>query len=444
MMTQEEFMDVLALRAQGWTIREIAEKFGYHPATVSSWIKRGGPPAVREVAVEELVVDQRWQARIGELLAGNRDLLATSVERILRAEGFEGSYATLARYLREVRGSRRSTTPGAPAAPIETPPGQEAQFDWSDCCDWGERWGLGPLHCFGSILCWSRHRFWWFASSVDREHTFEGLVLGFEDAGGVPAVCRTDRMGALGESRGRTFKLHPPVLEFARAHGTAIVACQARDARRKGKIERPFRELKEAFLAEVGVLGPPGSIGELNQRAARWLADEVHARPHRTTGVAPDERMTVEREWLGPLPRLRFDTARRQPRTVGGVYPLIEWDGVPYSVPPDLVGQLVEVRQPVASTVLEVRSAGRLVATHTLAPAGSDAQWLPEHRKATETAALARHHSLGRPPTTGPTVPPPTPEVADTGLDLGAGDYEIAPVDLARYDLGCGCTGHGQ
>jgi hypothetical protein len=77
--------------------------------------------------------------------------------------------------------------------PIETAPGEEAQADWSDCGDWGERFGLGPLHCFGAILCWSRHRFWWFASSTDRAHSLEGLVRLFEDAGGV--LGRVSRIG---------------------------------------------------------------------------------------------------------------------------------------------------------------------------------------------------------------------------------------------------------
>lgn len=43
MMTQEEYMDLLALRRQGKTYAEIAEQFGY-PATVSAWMARGGPP----------------------------------------------------------------------------------------------------------------------------------------------------------------------------------------------------------------------------------------------------------------------------------------------------------------------------------------------------------------------------------------------------------------
>lgn len=184
-----------------------------------------------------------------ELLEANEQLLGTSVFGMLCAEGFEGSYPTLVRHLRAVRGVRRRQA--QVSVPIETAPGEEFQFDWCDCTAWGQAWGLGGLHCFGAILCWSRFRFWWFAPSIDRAHTFEGLVRFFEHVGGVAGIGRTDRMGALGQSRGKTFRLFPETLEFAAVHGFALKVCATGDAKRKGKVERPFRELKEAFLAEA-------------------------------------------------------------------------------------------------------------------------------------------------------------------------------------------------
>jgi IS30 family transposase len=55
MMTQEEFIDVLALRRRGWTIVDIAAGGGRHPQTVSAWIKRGGPPAKRSVDLDRFL-----------------------------------------------------------------------------------------------------------------------------------------------------------------------------------------------------------------------------------------------------------------------------------------------------------------------------------------------------------------------------------------------------
>ena len=186
-----------------------------------------------------------------------------------------------------------------------------------------------------------------------------------------------------------------PAREFAAAHGFCFAGCWPRDAARKGKVERPFRELKEALLEEL-VLDPPGSVGELNLRAARWLAAVVHPRSHRVTGEPPAERLDRERPLLAPLPRVRYDTARREPRRVGRV-PLVELDGAHYSVPPELAGQLVEVRLPVQAATLEVRGGGQLLARHALVDPGQTA-WDPAHRAALERLAWV---AAGRPATCG-------------------------------------------
>jgi transposase len=431
MMTQEEYMDVLAMRRRGMSFKEIGDETGYHPATISKWVREGGPPPARTVADAERVIDGRWADRLNELLVGNTRLLATSLFEIISAEGFDGSYPTVARWVREQRGPRFRRADQA-SVPIETAPGEEAQFDFSDCSGWAQRVGLGDvLWCFGMILCWSRWRLWWFTTSVDREHTFEGIVRFFDAAGGVPKLCRTDRMGALGTSQGRRFKLHPPTLEFARHHGTEIKACQAGDAKRKGKIERPFRDLGESFLEELVVTSMPVNLDELNHRARLWLDSRVHDRPHRTTGVAPIERFASEHGFLQSLPRRRFDTDYVEVRRVHRVLPLIEWRGVRYSVPADCLGQLVEARQPVDADRLELRCAGRVVATHHVATVAAGEVWDPAHRAVAETAALAstrrRHlHVVGNAaaaPVSGRLV-------------LPGGDFEVATPDLARYEHG--------
>ena len=142
MMTQEEYMDVVALRRQGWTITQIAAEVGRHPDTVAKWLRQGPPPERRQATSSTL--DAAWCRRVEQLLARNRNLLGTSVYRLLAAEGCRASYPTVVRYLGQVRGVRRGATTRR-AMP-------------------------------GAILCWSRARFCWFAPSVDLHHTMEGFV----------------------------------------------------------------------------------------------------------------------------------------------------------------------------------------------------------------------------------------------------------------------------
>ena len=426
-------MDVLAMKRQGLSYVEIGEKLGYHPDTISKWVKAGGPPAARTVADEDRVVDPVWADRLGELLVGNPKLLAKSLFEIISAEGFEGSYPSVVRWVREQRGPRFRRADGA-SVPIETAPGEEAQFDFSDCSTWSQQVGLAStLWCFWMILCWSRWRTWWFTTSVDRHHTFEGVARFFDAAGGVPQIARTDRMGALGQSQGRRFVLGPEALEFARYHGVEIKACQAGDAKRKGKVERPFRDVGESFLEELVVTGLPSSIDELNHRGRLWVDQRVHARTHRSTGVAPAERFATERGFLAPLPAKRFDTDYVETRRVHRALPFITWNGVRYWVPPDCLGQLVEARVPVDSTELTVRWAGAEVARHRLSSTTADV-WNPAHRLAAETSALAsnqrRHLRVVEPTDPEPPAPP-------TGrIDLGDGDYDVAAPDLTLYEGG--------
>ena len=425
-------MDVLAMRRQGMSYVEIGEKLGYHPGTISKWCKAGGPPPARTIEDTARVVDPVWADRLGELLVGNPKLLAKSLFEIISAEGFTGSYPSVVRWVREQRGPRFRRADAA-SVPIETAPGEEAQFDFSDCSAWARSVGLAPvLWCFGMILCWSRWRTWWFTTSVDRHHTFEGAVRFFDAAGGVPQVARTDRMGALGQSRGRRFVLHPETLEFARHYGTEITACQAGDAKRKGKVERPFRDLKELFLEELVVTGVPDSIEELNHRAEFWVDQRVHARPHRSTGVAPAERFDTEREFLGALPARRFDTDYVEARRVHRALPFITWNGVRYSVPPDCLGQLVEARVPVDSNELSVTWAGTVVARHRLSTSDADV-WDPAHRRAAEIAALASNRSRHL-RVVEPVEAPPAP--LSGRIELGAGDFDVAAPDLTLYEGG--------
>ena len=265
MMTQEEFMDVMAMKRQGLTIKEIAQETGYHPSTVSAWLRAGGPPESKRQSAES-VIDEHWETEIAGLLRVAPRLLGTSVFELIRAKGYPGSYVSVARHLNSLRGPRFASASSA-STRIVTAPGEEAQFDWSDVSSWTREWGLGDLQCFSAIVSFSRVRIWWFATSVDREHTFSGLIRFFEFIGGVPKVLRTDRMGALGTSQGRRFRLHPPAHAFAQSHGTEIRACQPRDAKRKGKVERPFRDVKERFLEECTATGPPTTVAELNERA---------------------------------------------------------------------------------------------------------------------------------------------------------------------------------
>ena len=427
MMTQETYVNINDLHKQGWTIAEIAAETGWHRTTVSRHLKNGPPPAERPT--EATVMTDKWRTKIDTMLEAHPRLLSISVHNKLNADGFDGSYPTVVRAVRDNRGPRFKAA-NAVSVPIHTAPGDEAQFDFCDLHGWAARFGWNiPLVAFGMILSWSRFRIWWFTTSEDRHHTFEGAARFFDEIGGVPAACRTDRMGALGRSQGRRFELHPPTVGFAAHHGTKITSCQAGDAKRKGKVERPFRQLQETFLPEVEADGIPIDVADLNRRSAVWLAERVHAVESRSTGETPAARLEVERDFLSPLPRVRFDSDYVETRRVHNAWPFVAIDANRYSVPPEALGHKVEIRRKVDGDTVEIRSAGQVIATHRLVGGRRVDVWDPAHKLAAETLALGWDPS-------GPDlrVVENQPDPVER-LDLG-GDYDVAAPDLGdRYTV---------
>ena len=225
----------------GCRIVEIGEATGYHPATISKWCRDGGPPPARQVAVEERVVDAVWADRLTRCWSATRGCWR---RRCSRSSAPRGSTARIRRWpagcvSSVVHGSggltRRRCRSRLPRVRKPSSISRTARRGRSGS-------GSVPvLWCFGMILCWSRWRMWWFTTSVDREHTFEGMARFFDAAGGVPQLCRTDRMGALGQSQGRRFKLHPPTLEFARSsrHRDQGVPGRRRETQRQGRAPVP-------------------------------------------------------------------------------------------------------------------------------------------------------------------------------------------------------------
>ena len=89
MMTQEEFMDVMAMKRQGLSIKEIAEETGYHPSTISELAEKRRPTAER--GEHRGAGDRRAAGRRGSpsCCAPAPRLLATSVFELIKAEGYE-------------------------------------------------------------------------------------------------------------------------------------------------------------------------------------------------------------------------------------------------------------------------------------------------------------------------------------------------------------------
>ncbi len=125
MLTQEDDVDAHALAAKGWTISAIARHLGHDRKTIRAYLTGGRTAGVRAPAGGDAF--ERFVDYTRERLREDPHLWATTLYDELVGLGFEQSYQTLTRQIRE-RGLRPPCETCRPAkqrpvAIIEHPPG---------------------------------------------------------------------------------------------------------------------------------------------------------------------------------------------------------------------------------------------------------------------------------------------------------------------------------
>lgn len=225
------------------------------------------------------------------------DLTATRLFREIKAQGYNGSYETVKRYVATLKEER----PRRAYVRFETEPGEQAQVDRSyfGKVRWGER--ELPLWCFSMVLGYSRALYVEFTTRCDLASFIRAHVNAFRYFGGVTATVLYDNLKSVVLFRdGDNLQWNQQFLTFSRAYGFKPILCTPGHAEGKGKVERPFRYIRHDFF-----LGTEFSdLGELNQKARRWLDEVANLRVHRTTGAVPFERLASDTS-SSPTGRLR-------------------------------------------------------------------------------------------------------------------------------------------
>jgi transposase len=249
--------------------------------------------------------------------------------------GYSGSYSTLRTYIK----GRRSK-PKAPVIRFETPPGAQAQMDWSTYTIDFTQEGRRRVQLFSYILGYSRRQYIRFTERQDFETTVRQHVAAFEHLGGAAATCLYDNMKivvARWEDGQPIY--NPRFLSFATHYGFKPWACEPRRPETKGKIERPFDYAEKNLLNGRTFR----SLEHLNEVARWWLSEVNDRRIHGTTKRPPLELHSEEKPHLIELPAIRFDTAQVIYRRVDSEG-FINYADNRYSVPWRLIGQLIPVR----------------------------------------------------------------------------------------------------
>ncbi len=357
MVTHGELFMLHKLRQDGLTISEIARRTGQDRKTIRKYLKRGtNAPVYGPRAPRESVLDP-YKNYISKKLKDHPGLSACRLKREIAALGYGGGMTTVKNYVREVR---PPVLQGYEHR-FETAPGKQAQVDFAH---FRVRFTDEPtteqvVWLFSMVLGNSRHLFCRFVMRQDLPAVIRCHVQAFESIGGVPKEILYDRMktAVIGEDEEGNVQFNKTLLALADHYRFRLRACAAYRAKTKGKVERPFRYIRQDFF-----LGRQfRNLTDLNDQLTSWLVEIANCRRHGTTDRIVGEAFADEQPALQGLPAGPFSQVLSLERRITRDG-MVSIDGNLYSVPDTTTKRKVEVQ--VTATEVHILEAGQLIATH--------------------------------------------------------------------------------
>lgn len=432
MLTREDDVDAHALHAKGWTISAIARHLGHDRKTIRAYLSGGRVAGVR--ARRGVDPFDRFVDYVRERLREDPHLWASTLLDELAALGFEQSYPTLTRQIRD-RGLRPACETCRPAkqrpvAVIVHPPGEEVQWDWVELPDPPTAWGWGSnAHLFVGALAYSGKWRAVLAESEDQAHVIDALDRVSRELGGLADVWRFDRMATV--CHPASGKLTASFAAVAKHYGVSVAICPPRHGNRKGVVEKANHSAAQRWWR---TLGDDVTI-EQAQASLDWLCATRFDERIRVVG---DTRATVaahaERERLRAVPPVPFPATLTVERRVSANC-RVAFRGNVYSVPPELAHSAVSVTTRLGEPTIDIAATGGVViARHHLAPPGAGAVIADHgHVTALNTAALAAF-SDAAPHRSKQRIPPgPAARAAADQLRGTTSTGDGTVIDLAAY-----------
>jgi transposase len=400
-----ELVMILELHRQGLSVSAIARTCGIDLKTIRKYIDRGLEAPVYSARTPRATVIDPFADYLRERVKSYPGLTGQRLFRDLKGLGYQGGYTMVKVFLRDVR---PQTEKGFEVR-FETPPGEQGQVDFAQFQVVFADEPSTPriVWLFSMVLGHSRLIWARFVVHQDLATVLRCHVAAFEALGGCPRELLYDRMktAVLGEGD-RGIVYNRALIDLARHYGFHPAACRAYRPQTKGKVERPFRYIREDFFLARSFR----NLEDLNDQLRVWLDTVANPRVHATTRRVVNEAFAEERKHLRPLPLAPFKAVLRLERRISRDG-MVSVGGNFYSVPDATRRRVVEVHT--LANEVQIFEDGSLIAAHPVLEGRHQRRVAPGHRK----------------PTTGHRVWGP-----QTGAVLGRAGDVVAQRPLDIYD----------
>ena len=382
MLDQTIRASILTLRDAGHGSRSIARALCISRGAVKAVLAdgRASPPPIQRLEKGEALRDE-----IIALLASCKGNLVRVHEELLAQHPITLSYQALTAFCR-----RHSIghTPPEPVGRYHFKPGQEMQHDTSPHL----------AHIAGAdrrvqtaslVLCHSRMLFIQLSPRFTRFDCKVFLTDAVAYFGGACADCMIDNTHVVVlRGTGKTMLPVPEMEAFGRRLGFRFIAHEKGDANRSAHVERQFDHVERNFFAGRQFT----DFADANRQARAWC-DKVNATVKKHLHASPRDLFASEQAHLRPLPAWVPEVYALHQRIVD-VEGYIHVDGHIYSVPYQLIGKAVEVRE--TKDKVRVFIGPREVAVHDkfVMLGHKQRSTSPAHRPARgQVAAVVRQHA---------------------------------------------------
>jgi transposase len=368
----EVFM-IHKLHSEGLSVRAIARQTGLNRRTVAKYLQHGLAKPVYGPRLPRGSILDDFKGYIECRLEDYPGLSAVRLLREIGEMGYRGGYTTVKDFVREVRPVKERGWEHR----FETPAGKQAQVDFAlfKVCFLASPEEVRHVWLFSMILGFSRHQFCRFVWHQDLATVVRCHMAAFEAFEGVPREILYDQMktAVTGEDRERGIVYNKTLLAVSQHYGFVPRACPRGRAKTKGKIERPFRYVRQDFFLGRAFR----DMEDLNGQLGQWLDGIANRRLHGTTHRLVHEAFAEEKPALLPLPAVEFASVLRMERRISRDG-MVSVDGNSYSVPDTTQRRVVEV-QVTAREVL-ILDSGSLVAVHPVLEGSGQRRVAPGHR----------------------------------------------------------------
>jgi transposase len=269
---------ILEWHRQGMSVSAIARQSGLDRKTVRKYIQRGlEAPAYGPRQPRQTILDP-FTGYLRERVSAFPGLTGSRLFREIKERGYDGGYTAVTDFLREIR----PTTPSSFEVRFETAPGDQAQVDFAQfqVVFTDEPSAPRIVWLFSLVLGYSRLIWARFVLHQDLATLLRCHVAAFEALGGVPHEVLYDRMKTVvtGEANAGGIVYNRALIDLGRHFGFHPKACRPYRAQTKGKVERPFRYIREDFFLARSFC----NLEDLNRQLQHWLATVANPRVHAT------------------------------------------------------------------------------------------------------------------------------------------------------------------